>query len=32
MIEDPAALERALKEFGRRRQVVLLEIRAEAFE
>jgi acetolactate synthase I/II/III large subunit len=32
LIEDASALERALKDFGARRQVVLLEIRAEAFE
>ncbi len=32
VIEDPAALERALKDFGMRRQVVLLEVRAGAFE
>ncbi|HUO81130.1 MAG TPA: 5-guanidino-2-oxopentanoate decarboxylase [Steroidobacteraceae bacterium] len=32
LIDSVAALERALKEFGARRQVVMLEVRAEAFE
>jgi thiamine pyrophosphate-dependent acetolactate synthase large subunit-like protein len=31
LIEDPAALERALRDFGKSRQVVILEVRAEAF-
>lgn len=32
LIDSVAALERALKDFGARRQVVVLEVRAEAFE
>ena len=32
LIEDPASLEQALREFGSRRQIVFLELRADGFE
>lgn len=32
LIEDPASLEQALREFGSRRQIVVLELRADAFQ